>query len=92
MSQYFKGQGNLTISLDTGLTLTAASNLKILYIKPDGTNGEWAATASGTKVEKNLSNTDIDQAGTWQLQSYIEISGEKGYGTIESIEFKNTLT
>jgi hypothetical protein len=92
MSQYFKGQGLLTLSLDTGLSLASASNLKILYTKPDGTKSSWVATANGTKVEKNLSNTDIDQAGTWQLQSYIEISGEKGYGVIESIEFKNSLS
>ena len=92
MPQYFKGQGLLTISLDTGITLTSATNPKILYIKPDGTKGSWSATINGMKVEKDLANTDIDQAGTWQFQSYIEIGGEKGFGEIESIEFNNPLT
>lgn len=92
MPQYFKGQGLLTLSLDTGISLASATNPKILYVKPDGTKSSWVATINGTKVEKDLSNTDIDQAGVWQVQSYVEISGEKGFGEIESIEFNNTLT
>lgn len=91
MGQLFKNTGLLQLSLDTGISLTSAVNPKILYVKPDGTKGEWVATISGTSVQYNLSNTDINVAGTWQFQAYVEIGGKIGRGEIVTQTFQTPL-
>ena len=78
----FKGQSYLTITLDCGTTVAAATVARILYEKPDGTKGYWTATATGTELSYTLVNGNIDQSGVWKLQAYVEIGGKKAYGEI----------
>jgi hypothetical protein len=92
MSILYTGSGLLTLTLDTGRDLTGASNPKILYQKPDGTKGEWTATISGQSLTYAVINTDIDQAGVWKLQTYIEVAAKKGYGEIVEQVFEKPLT
>ena len=91
MSQLFTNTGLLTISLDTGQSLSSATVTKILYKKPNGVKGEWTATVSGTSVQYDVTNTDIDVPGTWQFQAYVEFSGEIGRGEIVTQTFQTHL-
>jgi hypothetical protein len=80
MAYTFKGQTLLQIQLDTGLDLSTATELKILYKKPDGTVGEWVGVDSSTNIVYDFEDGDIDLEGTWRLQSYALIGGRVAYG------------
>lgn len=99
----FKTQSLLSIKLDTWdkqedtksallAYLAAASEKKILYTKPDGTNGEWNAVLEDTKLVYNVADGDIDQDGTWELQAYIKVGGLKGYGDKISQRFEKPIS
>ncbi len=84
----YVGVVGLDIVLNTGITITGADDLKIKYQKPDGTTGEWTATASGTtSVKYTTADGDIDQAGAWTFQAYAEVSGGKFHGETAEIIF-----
>lgn len=83
----YKQQNNLNIQLDAGINVDAASEKKILYEKPSGTKGAWAATSALNILSYPLSGADIDESGTWKLQSYVVLSGKKCYGTIVHVDF-----
>lgn len=91
MAQVFKKQSNLIISLDTGTDMSAATEKKILYRKPNGTTGEWVATSAGTILSYQLTDTSIDRDGTWSFQAYAIIAGKKYYGEITQKVFLNPL-
>ncbi len=88
---YFINSGIVTLSLDTSIDITTASTKQILYQKPNGVKGAWTATADGTSLTYNLSNTDIDVPGVWKFQTYVEIGGKKGYGGVVETVFMQTL-
>lgn len=88
----FKGQTLLTITLDAGQNITAASTLEIDFIKPSQLNGTWTATASGTNsLRYEIVSGDIDESGTWKLQSSVTISGKVAKGVIVNMEVLETL-
>ena len=79
----FKGDIGTKIILNTNTDLATGSVFKIYYRKPDGTTGSWTAQkeSDNTSISyTTLSANDLDVVGTWQLQSYVEISGWKGFG------------
>ena len=82
MSQVFKGQSSLVISLDTGIDLASAINQKILFARPNGEKGEWTATKSGTILSYQLQAGDINRDGMWSFQAYAEIAGKIHFGEI----------
>jgi hypothetical protein len=83
----YKEQNNLTIQLDAGIDVDAASVKKILYEKPSGTKGFWTATSSANILSYPLAGSDIDESGTWKLQSFAVLAGENCYGTIVHLDF-----
>lgn len=92
MSQVFNGQSLLQIKVNTGLNLASATVVKILYKRPDGVSGEFVATgATGTELYYNVQATDVVVYGVWEMQSYVEIGGKKGYGEIFTIAFDKNL-
>jgi hypothetical protein len=88
---YYVGDSYSSFSLDTGISLTGASVTKILYKKPSGLKGSWNATATGTVLSYQLQNGDIDEAGLWSIQAYVEIGGKKAYGKESTIYFEKSL-
>lgn len=92
MNQVFNGQSLLQIQLQTNYALGTASELKILFKKPDGTKGSWNADADGSILKYDMQVSDIDQAGIWELQAYFEVGGRKAYGTIRPQEFTLNLS
>jgi hypothetical protein len=91
MAHAYINTGLITVELDTGLDLSSATVSKILYKKPDGKRGEWTATVDEKMLTYEPSNTDINQAGTWQFQAYVEIGGEIGRGEIVTQTFQPHL-
>jgi hypothetical protein len=79
MSKIYKNQSGLRITLETGINISTASNLKIKYVKPDKTLGNWTATISGTTaLYKDFVNvagaSELDQSGVWILYAFITFS------------------
>lgn len=90
----FTKQGYLTIRLDTGIDLVAlsATNFKIKYKKPDGTNGSFDAQIDGTTgIKYTLTNEDVQILGKWMFQAWVTIGGLNAFGEIVQTEFKETL-
>ena len=86
--KHYIGEVGTDIVLDTGITITGATAIKIKYQKPDGTTGEWTASKNGTtKVQYTLLTGNIDQAGVWTFQAYVEVSGGKWHGQTSEINF-----
>lgn len=88
---YYVGQSNILLTLDTKIPLVGATATRILYTKPNGLKGFWPATVVGTTLEYQLLNNDVDQAGVWKIQAYVEISGRKAYGQITEVNFDKPL-
>jgi hypothetical protein len=79
--QSHEGDIGTEILLDTGVDITDATLAEIKYQKPDGTTGSWTGVVdSTTKVKYVTLANDLDQAGQWLFQSYVETPTWKGHG------------
>ena len=79
MADFFVGQTNLRIELETNVTLTDGT-LLIKYIKPDRkTAGSFGATINGSDASKMyydaINATDLDQAGKWRFWAHVVFAG-----------------
>ena len=83
----YKNQSNLAVELDAVMDVDAASVKQILYEKPSGVKGAWTATSNVNILSYQLTDADIDEVGTWKLQSYVEMGAQKAYGTIVHVYF-----
>ena len=82
-TKIYKNQSYLTIRLNTMVDISAANAARILYKKPGGKAGYWvAAVINTTYVQYTFTGIELNLAGTWELQAYVEIGGLKGYGEI----------
>jgi len=80
MSVYVGDEGT-EISLDCVVNVSTATVRKIKVTTPTGEDREWIAVADGaTAIKYVLAAGDINQAGQWRLQAYIEMPGWKGRG------------
>ena len=85
MANYYSGQTNLKIELETNVELTDAT-LLIKYRRPDGGVNAFEATIDGedsSKMYYNLSTaTDLCPSGNWTFWSHAVFSdGSVGIGT-----------
>lgn len=77
---HFKGETNTPLRLETGATLTSATNKKIFVRKPDGTEFEDDATVvDDTKLEIVIPVQD--QAGQWKAQAGATLAPWSGRGS-----------
>ena len=67
---------NVRIILETKLTLSYGTSPKILYKKPDGTEGNWTATILGTTILFDAEQKEIDQVGTWYVHTQVNLGGD----------------
>lgn len=67
---------SLTCLVDE-LPVSTGVSAKILYQRPDKTEGEWPATMDNATgiVEYDASESDINVAGKWKLQPSIVFAG-----------------
>ena len=70
----YQGQTYEDVSLETSIDLTSATNLQVLFKKPDGTKGTWTATPNGTKA---VVQAAFDQPGVWVLNVFAIVTGKQ---------------
>ena len=75
MANIFVGSIGEQIILNVGQDISTSTIRRIRYKKPDGTVGEWNADLYDSQfiVYVTIDEHDLDQAGTWELQSYVEL-------------------
>ncbi len=91
----FKGDIGTKIILNTGADLSTGTVFKIYYRKPNGETNYWTAQkeSDNTSISyTTIDSGDLDITGTWQLQSYVEISGWKGFGQVVSLLVSTPVT
>jgi hypothetical protein len=79
------------IKLYTSITLTGGS-LLIKFERPDGSTGHWDATVDPTdptSMQYMASGVELNYAGIWRVQSYMELDGWKGHGTFAEMTVLN---
>lgn len=88
----FKGQSLLDIVLDTGIPVSGTDRLSIIYIKPSGYKGEWLGVPEGTTFIKYVVvGSELDEIGTWKLQSMVVNSSGVGFGNPTNMVVVPTL-
>lgn len=82
LDKIYVGDIGLKIRLDSQADLSGAAVQKILYRKPgDLTEYEWSATIEENRyVCYTVVEDDLDTAGEWLLQAYVETSTWEGRG------------
>jgi hypothetical protein len=88
----------LTVTEDDGTTavnVSTATVKKFYFLKPDGTKvnktAEFNTDGSDGKLKYTVVALDIDQAGTWQVQAYVEIGAAKYYSTKTTFSVQSNL-
>ena len=88
----------LTITEDddvTAVNVSGASVKKFYFAKPDGTKVNKTAEFNTTGVDGKLKYTavagDIDTAGRWQVQAYVEIGAAKYWSSKETFSVHSNL-
>jgi len=87
--KHYVGEIGLEIKAFVGDSedISAATDVKFLVKKPDGTETEWAATAhtedgdnGAYYIIHTTESGDLDQAGTYRLQAYFTLGSWTGLG------------
>jgi len=92
MAIIFKGDIGTKIKLNAGTDISNATVCKIKYRKPGGATGEWDAIIEDTNYAYYvIQDGDLDVAGTWKIQLYIDLGSWKGYGSIVGFMVRDTL-
>lgn len=92
MTAVFVGDIGTEIVLDCGTNVSAATVRSIVARKASGVKVTWTAQADGLNSVKYVTTSgDLDVAGVWKLQAYIEMPGWKGYGEITPLTVKTPL-
>lgn len=92
MSVVFVGDVGTEIILDCGVSVASASVRTIKARSPSGVVKQWAASPEGTNSIKYATATgDIDRAGGWRLQAYVEMPGWSGHGEVVILTVKDLI-
>lgn len=76
------------------VNISTATVKQILYKKPDGTvltkTADFSTNGSDGKIKYVTVVGDLDAAGTWSIQGYVEMPAGKWHSDISQFEvFKN---
>lgn len=82
---------DVTVHLKTKVVLTGGDPIRMKYEKPDGTIGYLAATVCPTNDTYAQVSTSFDVAGTWRVQVYAVLAGEKFHGLWDEIKVYSPL-
>jgi len=92
-AKHYVGEVGTPVLVDTGSDISTATVLKILVKKPCGNETEWVGILGPpntlgiyTQIKYVVVAGDWDEAGWWNIQSYIEMPGWKGRG--DTVKFK----
>lgn len=79
MSDIFVNQ-DLTVILNTNITLTGASVTNILVRDPNGTTSTWTGSISGTtSISYDIPDNILATSGRWLLRASVTLSNGKIY-------------
>ena len=81
----FKGQSNLSLEIETSISLAGASSGVIMYKKPSGKIGWWPGVLSGTTITCNMLPDYLDESGAWEMQSKVTFPTGVGLGAITTM-------
>lgn len=75
--------------------VSSATVKRILLKKPDGTtltkDAAFTTNGGNGQIQYATANGDLDQAGTWQIQAYVELTGWSGHTDAEEFEVYSNL-
>jgi len=92
MATVYVGDIGVKIILNTTADISGAAVRKIYYKKPNGTTGNWAAAQeSSTSISYTTAAGNLDSAGTWTLQAYVEKGAWKLYGSEASLTVNQAI-
>lgn len=81
MAKTYVGNDGVVFLVDVGYDISDADVFALKVQKPDGTLATWTGALSGTDYIRYVSDADdLDQAGQYQLQAYIESDDFAGLG------------
>lgn len=81
MRKIFVGDVGTVILLDCGVDISTATLVKVLVKPPSGAPREWTGIVVGTRmIEYVIQTGDLNLAGEWRLQAYVEMPGWSGRG------------
>lgn len=81
----------LTIEEDgTAVDVSTATTKQIRFQKPDGSalvkTATFTTTGTNGQIEYATVSGDLNQAGQWEMQGYIAMSGWSGYSSRRKFE------
>ncbi len=78
MSKIYENQESLRLTLQTGVDISGANAQVIKYLKPDDTEGEFAAVIDGTNdLYYDFAANDLDQVGDWTFWAFVTFSDNR---------------
>lgn len=80
MAKVYIGDIGTQISLNIGEDISTSIIRRIYYLKNNGKEGYWNATldADNQTLSYITKAKDLNNAGTWKLQGYVEMEGWSG--------------
>lgn len=92
-NKHYVGEIGTEILLDTGVTITGATETKIKCEKPDGTLVDWTATIKETtKLTYLTVANDFNQSGLYKVQASLTLSGWTGLGETATFKVYDAFT
>jgi len=89
MSVIYVNDIGTELILDCVVVISTATVMKVYAKSPTGVNKTWTAVLHGTtSVKYTLLAGDINTAGKWRVQAYVEMPGWKGRGEWAEIDVK----
>ena len=88
----FVGDVGVEIVLDVETDISEATVMKIKYKKTSGKRDIWnAEKKDATKIFYLTGPGDLDNAGIWDMQAYVEAPGWKLHGRVDKFHIGGVL-
>lgn len=89
----YVGDVGVEIVLDVVADISKATVMKIKYKKTNGERAVWnAEKKDATKIFYVTGHGDLDDAGIWETQAYVESPGWKLHGKVDKLYIGGILT
>jgi hypothetical protein len=76
----------IKISPSDGLDISSAISSSVRYQKPSGNTGTWTGSVVDNTIQYTTIDGDIDEAGMWYFQAFVELPSWQGSSDIVSTE------
>ena len=86
MTKIYQNDVGIAITVATGITLTGATTTQLKVKKPSGATATWTATISGTNLNYTTVANDLNEAGRYFLQAFVQTGGQTLYGETAEID------